>query len=226
MDNAIARRLVVAGMFVVCASAALADATASRPFQSAVARQKVQRVVIDIPAASISIRNGDANTIGISGVISREYDGPSDRAKAQKIVDATSVGIYVSNDEAVVRPRFGPAAKGWRGETFNSFEVTVTVPPGLSLEIGTRYGELAIEGTFGNIDVDLRAGEIKLRTPRNAVRELNASCRVGEVHANLGDEVIKREGVLPGKTHFVNAQGKGLVNLHVTAGEIDVELTR
>lgn len=48
-----------------------------------------------------------------------------------------------------------------------------------------------------------------------------------EIHrAHLGTQVVTREGVLPGKTHFFNAQGTAHVNVHVTAGEVDVMLTQ
>jgi len=73
---------------------------------------------------------------------------------------------------------------------------------------------------------DMRAGEVNLRVPRAKVRELNASCRVGEVRTNLGTEVVTREGLFPGRTHFFNAAGKAHVNAHVTAGEVDVTLTQ
>jgi hypothetical protein len=71
----------------------------------------------------------------------------------------------------------------------------------------------------------MRAGEIDLRVPRATVRELNASCRIGEVRTNTGTELVTREGVFPGRTKFVNKAGKSRVNVHVTAGEVDVTLT-
>jgi hypothetical protein len=77
-----------------------------------------------------------------------------------------------------------------------------------------------------DIDIDMRAGEIDVKVPKATVKELNASCRVGEVRTNLGHEVITREGVFPGRTKFVNAAGKSHVNVHVTAGEVDVTLTQ
>ena len=80
-------------------------------------------------------------------------------------------------------------------------------------------------GDFGDVAADLRAGEVKVRVPRARVRELNASCRVGEVRANVGTEIITKEGLFPGRTHYFNPKGKTHVNVHVTAGEVDVTLT-
>jgi hypothetical protein len=62
--------------------------------------------------------------------------------------------------------------------------------------------------------------------PQREVRQLQATCRVGEVRTKIGDEIIEREGLFPGKTRYVNPTGKSIVALHVTAGEIRVTLTR
>src|SRR5258706_500091 len=99
------------------------------------------------------------------------------------------------------------------------FAMAIEVPSGADLDVETHFGEVHLEGTFGNVDVDMNAGEIHMTTPRASVRELAASCRVGEVHANLGDKIVDREGLFPGTTHFTNPNGgKGDVRLHVTAG--------
>jgi hypothetical protein len=59
------------------------------------------------------------------------------------------------------------------------------------------------------------------------VKELTASCRIGEVHTHLGDRTIDREGVFPGTTHFVNPNGgRSVMNLHTTVGEVHVTLTQ
>jgi hypothetical protein len=211
--------------FAFTATVALADDVVKHPFQSAIARGQVQRVVIDIPAGEINVRNGASDKLVIAGVSKRDYQGAKERAWAQKVVDDTTVEIYVSGPEAIIRRKFGAAAKSFRAQKFTSVEMTIDVPRGVDVFFETTFGEVNLDGEFGNVDVDLRAGEIDFRTPRAGVRQLNASCRVGEVRAHLGDQVVTREGVLPGKTNFFNAAGKTQVNLHVTAGEVDVTLT-
>ncbi|GAC1437201.1 MAG: hypothetical protein NVSMB68_09120 [Thermoanaerobaculia bacterium] len=37
-----------------------------------------------------------------------------------------------------------------------TYHVTVEVPRGMDVEVGTHYGDVSIEGSFGDIDVDLR----------------------------------------------------------------------
>ncbi len=207
------------------ATPALADHEVSRAVFVKAPRGNVQRVVIDIPAGEFRIRNSADNSIAVDGVITHNYDGRRSREHAEALLDDTAVEIIVNGDEATIRRRLGPKADGWRGD-FTTFDLRVEVPDGVDLAIGTHFGELRIDGTFGNVEADLRAGEIHFRTPRNSVGQLSASCRVGEVHADLGDRILDREGVFPGRTYFVNANGKGRVKLHVTAGEVHVKLTR
>jgi hypothetical protein len=195
-------------------------------FESAIPRGTVRRVVVDIPAGEIKIRNGGRDRLLVSGVASREPDSDRSREKQQRIVDDISVEIYASNEEAIVRRRFGPNAKGFSGETFTGYDLVITVPAGVSLELLTRTGEVEIEGSYGDIDVDLRAGEVTIRTPRATVRQLNASARVGEIRTNLGSETLEHSGILPRKIRFNNPSGTSNINVHVTAGEVDVELTR
>lgn len=134
--------------------------------------------------------------------------------------------IDVNRDEAVIRPKFGPNAQSWSARHHTEFRATIDVPVGLDVDIETRYGELQLDGSFGDIDIDMGAGEIRLRTPRANVRELNASVRIGEVHANLGDYSEVHEGIFPGSTHFINAGGRSRINVHTTVGELHVTLTR
>ncbi len=109
---------------------------------------------------------------------------------------------------------------------FSDYKILLEVPPGTSVDLLTRFGDVTIEGSFGDVDVDLRAGDIHLTMPKKDIRELNASARVGEVRARLGDEIVEREGVFPGTTRYRSENGRSIVNVHVTAGDVRVNLTK
>ncbi|MEA2463702.1 MAG: hypothetical protein QOJ98_1449 [Acidobacteriota bacterium] len=209
---------------IVSASATAADVEHS--FQRVVNRGSVKRILIDIPAGSFTIRNGSATQLALAGIVSRDFDGAKERAWAQKVVNDTTVEFYVNGADAVVRRKFGPNAQSWRAQKFSGVDLRLDLPPGVSVEFETTAGEVDMAGNFGDIDIDMRAGEVDLRIPRATVRELSASCRVGEVRTNLGTELVTREGLFPGATKFKNASGKSHVNVHVTAGEVDVTLTQ
>lgn len=219
------RHATLALLTLVVATEALAERVARHPFQSSVPRGRVERVIIEIPAGEIEVRNGASDRIAVSGQATRDYDNAKEGRWAQQVVNDTNVEIRVNGPVATVRRRFGADAQSWRAQKFTTIDLKLEVPAGVDLDFETTAGEVTIIGTFGDVDVDLRAGEIEMRTPRRGVRELNASCRVGEVRTNLGDEIVTREGILPGRTKFFNADGKSHVTLHVTAGEVDVVLT-
>jgi hypothetical protein len=223
------RSLVLAAATLLAASAFAGDVFAAdveHKFQSVVPRGSVQRVVIAIPTGSFTIRNSTTASLNVSGIASRDYDGSKEKAWAQKVVNDTSVEIYVNGAEAVVRRKFGTNAQSWRAQKFTGLDLRIDLPAGVDVEFDTSAGEVDLAGDFGDINIDLRAGEIAVKVPKARVRELNASCRVGEVRAHLGNQTISREGLFPGKTHHFNPNGTSHVNLHVTAGEVDVTLTK
>ena len=199
--------------------AATAGADVSHPVSASVARGTVKRVIVDIPSGELLVRNGTADRIQVAGEVRRDDDD----AEAARQIKETGVEIFVDGSDAIIR-KVGPSHWGWHTNT--DFHLTIELPRGTAVDFETKYGELTLEGEFGNIDTDLRAGEIHLRTPRASVHELNASVRVGEVHTDFGENREDHEGVLPGTTHFINATGRTRINLHTTVGELHVTLTR
>ena len=218
--------LVLAALTLAAAGAA-ADQEVTHSFSSSVPRGHIRRLIVDIPAGDVKIRNGDARTIALSGDVRRSYDGWREHAKEQRIAEDISAEIYVNGDEAVVRRRYGAHAQSWSAQSFHSgFEVRLDVPTGVDVLLETKYGDVDLDGTFGNVECDLRAGEIRVRTPRANVRDLSASVRIGEVHANLGDQSVDKEGLFPGSMTWINADGKADLHVHTTFGEVHVTLTR
>ncbi len=221
------RNLLLLTALIVLAAPAAADETVIHSFSSAMPRGTVRRVIVDIPAGEIAIRNGPTDRIRVSGHVEREVDGYRSRDKQQRIVNDIGAEIFVNGEEALVRRSFGPNARSWSAQSWHSgYHLTVEVPRGMDVDIETRIGELTFEGDFGNVSADLRAGEIRLRMPRASVHELNASVRIGEVHTDFGEEREDREGLFPGSTHFLNLAGRSRINLHTTIGELNVTLTR
>ena len=211
-------------LLFAAACPALATARVEHRFAAAAPAGSVRRVVVEIPAGEVHVRNGAIGQLSVSGTVSRDPDGARSRDAEQRIVDDSSVAIAVKGEKATIRRAFGPNAQSWRAEKFSEWSVTVEVPAGMAVEVRTRYGVVKVEGTFGDIDVDLTAGAVDVRVPRTMVRRLRASCLAGQVRADLGDRVMKAEGLFAGKTRFENPSGSALLSLHTTFGEIDVAL--
>lgn len=222
------RRLTLAAALAAgaLATAALADEAVTHAFDSTIQLHGVRRIVVDIPAGEFRIQNGPRDVLAFHGTVRRNYDGYRRREENQRIVDDVAPEVVMKGDEAVIRRRFGANATGWSARNRSNFDITIEVPANADIDIEARFGEVHIDGAFGNVDVDMSAGEIHMTTPRANVRALAASCRVGEVHTNLGDRIVEREGLFAGTTRFTNPNGgRGDVHLHVTAGEVHVKLT-
>ena len=217
-------RALIAAAALLAALPAFADREVAHRINAAAPAGIIRLVTIDVPAGQITIRNGAANRITIDGAVRLSYDGRRDEAM-QSIVNDVDLAIGVEGDHATIYRTFGPNAGSWRARHMTAFEVTIEVPSSAAVDVETHFGELRMEGSFAGVDVDLRAGEVSLRMPRADVRSLDASVTVGEVHTNLGDRVLSREGVFPGHTRF-EGTGRADVNVHVTAGEVHVTLTR
>lgn len=216
------RSLSLAAALLLGGTLSAADAVHS--FESVIPRGNIKRVVIDVPAGSFTVRTGNEQRLSVAGVASRDYDSEKEGRWAQKVVDDISIEYYVNGSEALLRPKFGPNADSWRGRRFNGIELRIDIPRGIDVRFKTSAGEIDMIGDFGDVDIDLTAGEIELKVPKASVKELRASARIGEVRTHLGDEVVTREGILPGRTSYFNPLGTSHLNLHVTTGEIDVTL--
>jgi len=220
------RSITLAAAALLAATSALASDSVTHRFEASAARAGVKRIVVDVPAGSINIRNGSGDRIVASGTVRREYDDETDRVRQQRVVDDIAAEIYVSGDAAIISRRLGDHARGWSARNNSDYNVTLDVPPGLDVVVQTRAGEVHLDGAFGSVNVDLRAGEIHANLARANVKDLMASVRIGEVHANTGEQQIDNEGVLPKEVHWVNPSGtaKSMVDLHTTASEVHVKL--
>ena len=185
-----------------------------RAFQTSVARDGVKRVVIALRAGDVKVRNGAADRISIHGTVHRDRTDVND-------LDRLVAGITVSGNVATIQP-LAPERIRHRWNT--NYDIVVEVPEGTSLQFESAAGEFNLDGSFGDVDLDIWAGDITMRSPRAAVRELSASVRVGEVHTNFPERSVDREGVLPGTTWYANALGRGKVYLHAMAGDVKVDL--
>jgi hypothetical protein len=215
------RALVCTAAFIA-ATPAFASREAVHRVSAAVAAPGVRIVTIAIPDGGITVRNGAVARLSLDGMVRLRHDTQRFQ-EMQQIVNDIGFTIEVRGDHATIARTFGPNAHGWRAHHSTEFEATIEVPPGVLLEVETHFGEVQMDGSFGGVDVNLRAGELTLRMPKGDVRTLEASVLAGENHANFGDRVVTREGLFSGRTKFAGS-GRADVNLHVTAGELRVTL--
>jgi hypothetical protein len=216
--------LLCAGVAVLAAGTAVADSEVGRSFRAVSPAAGVEHVIVEISVGQVTIRTGSENQIEVAGSIRREYDGSErSRRRATEVIENTQIKIELRGDRAFVTEELGPGAG--RGKWHHSeLEVRITVPRGVNLDVKQSVGELNIKGEFRDLTAEMTVGELNVRLPRKNVKELSASTTIGEVHADLGDRVLTREGVFAGRTHYANESGIGVVDIRLKIGEIDIAL--
>src|SRR5262249_6385739 len=120
---------------VLIAVPALADDEVTHAFSSSISRSGIRRVIVDIAAGEVALRNGSGDRISISGRVIREYDGYREREKQQRIVDDVSAEIFTNADEALIRRNYGKNAQSWSAQNWHThFRITVEVPRGMDVD--------------------------------------------------------------------------------------------
>lgn len=211
---------------LLAAATAQGETKVKHRFQSSVPARGIEEVVIEILASEMTIANGEPTTISVKGLARQEFHRIDGLAEAQRIADATEVRIETRGSKAYVSRSLGPAARGrsWGDQAELDFEIMV--PKGLSIRVLQKAGEIDIEGDFGNIDVQMKAGEVRVSVPKINVKELSARAHIGEVTTNLGEKIISKEGILAGRTEYYNEQGSNSLIVNLTVGEIHIALTQ
>ncbi|HXI12331.1 MAG TPA: hypothetical protein VNM92_06765 [Thermoanaerobaculia bacterium] len=213
-------------LLLIFATSALADEkTARHPFQETVSSAGVERVIIEIPASELVISNGSAREVRLVGTAERDYDGSRDLERAQRIVDASAVRMRMDGTSLVLSRVLGRGAGKRSWTELTMFKLHLSVPEGMSIELEQRFGEVEMKGLFGDVKVDMKAGEVRIETPRRAIRELSVRAHIGEVSTNLGEKVIRKEGIFAGTTDYFNQNGRSSLVVNLAVGEIDIILT-
>lgn len=217
--------MIVAAL--VLAPSARSQSEVVHEFSTSIAAPGIERVIVELPAAGITIRTAAGDTVSAVGRVRRGFRNDKQRTDAQAMVDDSSIEVVLDGTTATVRRRFGPKASSRSAKGSKSaFEFVLTIPESKGLRIRMSGGEIDASGMLGHVDIGLRAGDVKLSMPKSSVKELIARARVGDLDLNLGDRIIEKDGILAGKAHYLNEGGAYVVTVLVTAGDVKIELTR
>jgi hypothetical protein len=222
----IPRRVLPLSILLVLLSTSVAAAVVEkRPIDNRIDAGSIRRVIIELPPGNVKVRTSRDATIRIDGDLAVHFGNRTSVLERRAVVAGIDmVGEKRGSRLVIGEQREGSARRGWARRLQTEHDITVTVPEGTHVELRQRNGEVDLSGSFGDLDVQMRAGEIRLSMPRSGVRDLSAKTRVGEVSADLGRQTEVREGLLPGEVRFENPEGVATVRLYVTVGSVAVRL--
>jgi hypothetical protein len=227
MNGRVFRGPGLAALFLLVAGSAFAEGEVGREIRESSSSAGIVRVEIAIPIAELRIESAAGSTIDLSGTIRQKFSKRDDRRWAEAVVQATRIVMEQQGDRMVIRRVQGPEADSWKAKRSPaSIRAVVTVPAGMAIEVEQSIGEIEVDGSFGEIDVKLNIGDVTIRTAREDVRQLTARVGIGDVHANLGDRIITKEGLFAGETLWSNDGGRHRLRADVRIGSIRIELQR
>lgn len=214
-----------AGLLLLIASVGLADSEVGKTIRKTVSAEAVNDVSVEIRIAEMTIRTGPGKEIIVHGTIRREFGTTRGRQRATEIVNDTDIDVVVQGSRAFIREKLGPGARKRSARWVQSeVKLNITLPRNSDLDVEMNIGELEITGEFRNVTVEMNIGELTVKVPKKDIKELTAGVRIGEVHADLGERTISKEGILAGRTRYVSDTGDYVVDLSLDIGEIDVTL--
>lgn len=179
---------------IVAGSAATAqEKTVQRSFASG------GTVNLDLSAGEYTIIPSATDTIRIT-------------ARANRKVEPDEVSIRININAAGTR-----ADIEVDGPSNNGVDVEIQLPRRVNLTTDLSAGELKIRGIEGSKDISASAGELDVELgDRNRYRRVNASVKIGELHAPRFD--VDKEGFF--RSFEWNGKGSDNVRVRLLVGEL------
>lgn len=219
------RRLIIAVSIILIPMLTNADGVAVHEVRSEAPAAGIRRVRIELPSSELVIRNGSTERILIHGEVRRPYGNEAERERAKAFIEDISIMIDSKASRAVIRRVYGPNASGyWQRRKQTDYTLTIELPTGTHVELHQSAGSIDLSGRFGDVDIGLRAGQIRIEMPQADIKEVFAKTKIGEVKTTMGDRVVTREGFFPGATHFYSDTGDGVIRATLHVGEIEIIL--
>jgi hypothetical protein len=219
------RRYLLFILLVLVTTPVAAAVIEKHSIENRIDAEGIRRVVIELPPGTVNVRTSRDGMVRIDGDLSVRFGNRTPASERR----AVAAGIDVVGERRGSRLVIGEqrdaiARRGWARRLHTEHNITITVPEWTHVELRQRNGEIDLDGAFGDLDVSMRAGEIRLTMPRSGVGDLTAKTRIGEVNADLGRQTEVREGLLPGEVRYANPEGESTVRLYVTVGSVSVRL--
>lgn len=218
--------ILSAAVAAIVAIPGWADERVSRTSTIAWSGEGVKRVEVEVPPSEIHIRTAPIDRVQVE-VEYRIERGNDDQEWLDSVLDGLSIEAVRKDTRLILRDKREGAARTSKAKRRDiESKITLTLPEWTSVELRQTAGEVALNGSLGNVLVSMKAGEIRMKGSAADVRRLKARARVGEVRTEIGSRKESREGLFAGAAVWDNpsSEASSTIELLVTFGEISVNL--
>jgi hypothetical protein len=210
------KKTLFAATILLWATAAGADEIV-RSFRQQIPVGSAEGITLEFPVGEVTVEAWDSSQIDLDVKIecNRRSRRCADAAKALRLVYNTSGGrvrVEVKN-----WPKFG-GTKGMH------VVARISVPRDLPLRAELGVGELNVEGTAGDLTVDLGVGEVNITLPKEAIGSVSLDTGIGEANLVAAGRRYESSGFLAHEVRWDKGLGRAGVSVNCGVGEIDVTL--
>lgn len=193
----------------------VAGAGESRRLEHDVSLGERTQLELDLPYGDVAIEPGDEARVVVTARCKKNRESCTrhlERIEIRERVRGDAVEILVDEVPS--------SARGFE------MRVEVTVPRRLGLSVSMQAGRVRVEGHEGDLQVHLKAGEVEVRMPHEAVRSVDLDADVGDVTLRLpeGRGRSRRSLLVGAEAHWDEGDGQARVDVSVLAGEVKMRL--
>lgn len=213
--------ILSAALFVVIAAAtAAAPAAASeivRSFKQQIPVGDADEIALDFPVGEVTVEAWDNPQVNLEVKIAcnKRTIRCEEKAKDVRLVYNTS------GNRLRVEVKNWTKVSGGRGMHVIA---KVNVPRNLPLWTDLGVGELNVQGTEGDLTVDLGVGEVHMTLPKEAIRSVDLDTGIGEASLTAEGQHYESAGLMARQLTWNKGTGNARVKVDCGVGEIGVSL--
>lgn len=188
-----------------------------RSFRQQIPVRGADQIVLDFPVGEVTVEAWDNAEVDLDVKVA------CNRRTSRCV--AAAKGLRLVYDAGGNQLRV--AVKNWpklRGSSGLHIRATISVPRDLPLRAELGVGELNIQGTAGDLDVDLGVGEVNITLPKEAIGTVDLDTGIGEASLVAAGRRYESAGLMARSLHWDKGTGRAGVSVDCGVGEIDVRL--
>lgn len=189
-----------------------------RSFRQEIPVAGADRIHLEFPVGEVTVEAWDNPRVSLDVKVACNHE------RSKRCVEAAKnlrLVYNTSGDRLHVEVKNWPKFAGTKGLHVIA---KINVPRGLPLRAELGVGELSVQGTAGDLDVDLGVGEVNVTLPKDAIRTVDLDTGVGEASLTAGGRHYESSGLIARQLSWHKGPGRAGVKVDCGVGEIDVTL--
>jgi hypothetical protein len=187
-----------------------------RSFKQQIPVGDADEIALDFPVGEVTVEAWDNPQVNLEVKIAcnKRTSRCEEAAKALRLVYNTS------------GDRLRVEVKNWPKMAGKSLHVIakINVPRDLPLWTDLGVGELTVQGTEGDLTLDLGVGEVNVTLPKDAIRSVDLDTGIGEANLTAAGRHYESAGLMARQITWNEGKGNARVKVDCGVGEIGVSL--